>query len=108
MRTAKFVVSTMFKNEAHCIRTMLESVFPYVDYYVFQDNGSTDGTPEIVNTFFAEKGIPGFVYKVEEGWVNPGWNRDHLTQTTLRANHGCDWIIRMDCDEYLEVDSNMD
>lgn len=108
MRTAKFVVSTMFKNEAHCIRTMLESVFPYVDYYVFQDNGSTDGTPDIVNAFFAEKGIPGFVYKVEEGWVTPGWNRDHLTQTTLQANHGCDWIIRMDCDETLEVDPNID
>jgi glycosyltransferase involved in cell wall biosynthesis len=108
MRKAKFCVSTMFKNEAHCIRQMLESLIPYVDYYVFQDNGSTDGTPEIVTKFFEKHNIPGFVYKVEEGWVNPGWNRDHLLQTTLRANHGCDWIIRMDCDEYLEVDSSID
>jgi glycosyltransferase involved in cell wall biosynthesis len=99
---------SMFKNESKGIRRMLESVWRYIDFYVFQDNGSTDGTPDIVREFFADKNIPGFIYKVEEGWVGFGWNRDHLLQTTLRNDHGCDWIMKMDCDEYLEVDDDFD
>jgi glycosyltransferase involved in cell wall biosynthesis len=99
---------SMFKNEAKGIRRMLESVWRHIDFYVFQDNGSTDGTPEIVKEFFADKNIPGFIYNVEEGWVGFGWNRDHLLQTTLRNDHGCDWIMKMDCDEYLEVDEDFD
>jgi glycosyltransferase involved in cell wall biosynthesis/predicted O-methyltransferase YrrM len=99
---------SMFKNEAKGIRRMLESVWRHIDFYVFQDNGSTDGTPDIVREFFADKNIPGFIYEVEEGWVGFGWNRDHLLQTTLCNDHGCDWIMKMDCDEYLEVDDDFD
>jgi tetratricopeptide (TPR) repeat protein len=99
---------SMFKNEAKGIRRMLESVWKHIDFYVFQDNGSTDGTPDIVREFFADKNIPGFIYEVEEGWVGFGWNRDHLLQTTLHTDHGCDWIMKMDCDEYLEVDDDFD
>lgn len=99
---------SMFKNEAKGIRRMLESVWRHIDFYVFQDNGSTDGTPDIVEEFFKDKNIPGFIYKVEEGWVGFGWNRDHLLQTTLQNDHGCDWIMKMDCDEYLEVDEDFD
>ena len=105
---ANICMISMFKNEAKGIRRMLESVWRHIDFYVFQDNGSTDGTPDIVREFFADKNIPGFIYEVEEGWVGFGWNRDHLLQTTLRNDHGCDWIMKMDCDEYLEVDDDFD
>jgi len=104
----KFVMITMFKNEAHTIERMLQSCYRYIDYYVIQDNGSTDGTPEIVEKFFQGKNIPGFVYKCEEGWKGFGWNRDHLLQRCQQAEHGCDWILKMDCDEILEVDDNFD
>ena len=103
---ANICMICMFKNEAKGMRRMLESVWRHIDFYVFQDNGSTDGTPEIVREFFADKNIPGFIYEVEEGWVGFGWNRDHLLQTALRNDHGCDWIMKMDCDEYLEVDND--
>jgi tetratricopeptide (TPR) repeat protein len=99
---------SMFKNESKGIRRMLESVYKHIDFYIFQDNGSTDGTPDIVEEFFADKNIPGFIYKIEEGWVGFGWNRDHLLQTCLKSNHGCDWIMKMDCDEYLEIDEDFD
>jgi glycosyltransferase involved in cell wall biosynthesis/predicted O-methyltransferase YrrM len=99
---------SMFKNEAKGIRRMLESVWKHIDFYIFQDNGSTDGTPDIVKEFFADKNIPGFIYNIEEGWVGFGWNRDHLLQTALSNDHGCDWIMKMDCDEYLEVDEDFD
>lgn len=103
---AKICMISMFKNEAHTIKTMLESVAPYIDFWVLQDNGSTDGTPEIVKEWAAKYRIPGFMYKVEEGWVNFGWNRDHLLQTTLAFDHGCDWIMKMDCDETLQVQND--
>jgi glycosyltransferase involved in cell wall biosynthesis len=99
---------TMFKNEAHTIRQMLDSVTPYISYWVIQDNGSTDGTPDIVKKWAEETKIPGHLYQVEEGWVNFGWNRDHLLQKTLKLDHGCDWIMKMDCDETLIVDEEFD
>lgn len=107
-KKAKLVMITMFKNEAKTISRMLESCYKYIDYYVIQDNGSTDGTPEIVEEFFKDKNIPGYVYKCEEGWVGFGWNRDHLLQKCLNTDHGCDWILKMDCDEILEVDDDFD
>lgn len=105
---AKICMITMFKNEAANIRRMLDSCTPYIDYWVIQDNGSTDGTPEIVKQWAEETGIPGVLYQVEQGWVNFGWNRDHLLQTTLKLDHACDWIMKMDCDETLEVDEDYD
>ena len=107
-KKTKIVMISMFKNESKGIRRMLESCYKYIDYWVLQDNGSTDGTPDIVKQWAEETGIPGHLYQVEEGWVNFGWNRDHLLQTTLKLDHGCDWIMKMDCDETLEVDNNFD
>lgn len=107
-KKAKLVMITMFKNEAKTIKRMLESCYKYIDYYVIQDNGSTDGTPEIVEDFFKDKNIPGYVYKCEEGWVGFGWNRDHLLQKCQSTDHGCDWILKMDCDEILQVDDDFD
>jgi glycosyltransferase involved in cell wall biosynthesis len=104
----KIVMITMFKNEAKNIRKMLDSVAPHISYWVIQDNGSTDGSPDIVKQWAEETKIPGHLYQVEEGWVNFGWNRDHLLQTTLKLDHGCDWIMKMDCDETLEVDAEFD
>lgn len=104
----KIVMTTMFKNEAKVIRRMLESCYKHIDYWVIQNNGSTDGTDTIVREFFAEKNIPGVLYDVAEGWVGFGWNRDHLTRYCQSVDHGCDWILKMDCDEILEVDDDFD
>jgi glycosyltransferase involved in cell wall biosynthesis len=104
----KIVFATMVKNESKIIKTMLESVAPYIDYWVIEDTGSTDGTQQIIRDFFAEKNIPGFVY--EEPWKFHGYNRDNVLQKTLAANaeHGCDYILRVDADEKLEVSQNFD
>jgi glycosyltransferase involved in cell wall biosynthesis len=104
---AKFVFNTMVSNESHCIERMLNSVYKYIDYWVIQDNGSTDGTQGIINNFFKEKGIPGFLYEIP--WSGcMGQNRDHTVQTCLKADHNCDWILRVDADEILEIDDDFD
>lgn len=107
-KKTKICMITMFKNEAHSIGPMLESVAPYIDYWVIQDNGSTDGTPEIVRQWKEKYKIPGYLYSVEEGWVGFGWNRDHLLQTCKSIDHRCNWIMKMDCDETLQVDDDFD
>ena len=96
----------MVANEAPTITRMLETVWRHIDYWVIQDNGSKDGTQDIIRDFFAEKGIPGLLYEIE--WQYPGWNRDHTLKTCLQTEHGCQWILRMDADEILEVDEDFD
>lgn len=105
-KKVKICMNAMVANEAHVILRMLESCYRYIDYWVVQDNGSTDGTQDIIRNFFEEKGIPGFLYETE--WQYPGYNRDHTLQTCLKADHGCDWILRMDADEQLQVDDDFD
>lgn len=102
----KICLNAMVGNEAPTIMRMLESVFPYVDYYVIQCNGTEDNTREIIDNFFKEKNIPGFTYFVE--WNFPGWNRNDTLQKALKSEHGCEWILRMDADETLEVDDDFD
>lgn len=107
-KKSKIVMISMFKNEASVIGRMLESCLPYVDYYVLQNNGSTDGSDQIVKDFLVNNKLSGELYNVEEGWVGFGWNRDHLIQYCQKTDHGCDWILKMDCDEILEVDDSFD
>jgi glycosyltransferase involved in cell wall biosynthesis len=108
-KKAKIVMIAMFKNEARGLPSMLESCKPHVDYYVMQNNGSTDGSDEIAKNFLKENNLPGVVYDVEEGWVGFGWNRDHLIQYCQeQVDHGCDWILKMDCDEILQIDDDFD
>lgn len=108
MKNVKIVMITMFKNEAKVLKRMLDSCLPHVDFYVMQNNGSTDGSDEIAKNFLLENKLSGVVYEVEEGWKGFGWNRDHLIQYCQSVDHGCDWILKMDCDEVLEVDDNFD
>lgn len=105
-KKTKICLNAMVGNEANTITRMLDSVAPYVDYYVIQCNGDTDNTKEIIDNFFKEKSIPGFTYTTS--WEYPGWNRNHTLQTALKADHGCDWILRMDADERLFVADDFD
>lgn len=105
-RNIKIVLNSMFKNEAAVVERMLNSVYKYIDYWVIQDNGSTDGTQEIVTNFFKEKNIPGVLYY--EPWQYFGYNRNHALQKCLQTDHGCEYILRMDADEILQVDDSFD
>lgn len=105
-KNIKIVMNAMVGNEANTITRMLESVADYIDYYVIQCNGKEDNTKQIIDTFFEKKGIPGFTYEID--WNFPGFNRDHTLQKCLKADHGCDWILRMDADEQLLVTADFD
>ena len=64
---SKFCFNTMVNNEAHCVERMLNTIWPYIDYWVIKDNGSTEGTQDIIRNFFEEKGIPDSCIKLTGG-----------------------------------------
>lgn len=91
--------ATMCKNEEHCIRETLESVYKYIDYWVVEDTGSTDKTCEIVTEFFKEKNIPGELH-VDE-WQGFDKNKTKLFNYCYKK---ADYILHLDADDLLVGD----
>ena len=86
--------ATMCKNEEHCIRETLESVYKYIDTWVVHDTGSSDKTCQIVTDFFKEKNIPGELF-IDE-WVGFDHNK---TQLFEKCYNRSDYILHMDADD---------
>ena len=90
---------TMCKNEEHCIKDTLESIYRYIDYWVVCDTGSTDRTKEIVKEFCAEKGIPGEL--VEQEWVGFDHNKSLMMESVFGKT---DYLLHLDADDILVGD----
>ena len=100
----KLTLSMIVKNENNDhYRQCLESVAPYIDYYVIADNGSTDGTQEFVKEFFDEKGIEGEVHNVP--WLNFGHNRSEALALCKGKTH---YILMIDADDYIDGKPDLD
>ena len=66
-RCMKLCLNMIVKNEAANLPRLLESVADHVTCYAILDTGSTDGSPDLIRTFFEERDIPGAVYTGEFG-----------------------------------------
>ena len=93
------VFATMCKNEEHCIKATLNSVYKYIDYWVVHDTGSTDNTCQIVKDFFDEKKIPGELFVGE--WKGFDYNK---TQLFSRCEGKGDYILHIDADDLIVGD----
>ena len=89
--------ATMCKNEEHCIRETLESVYKYIDTWVVHDTGSTDNTCKIVTDFFEEKGISGELYCEE--WQGFDYNKTKMFEICRKTN--ADYILHIDADDLI-------
>ena len=91
-------LNMIVKNEAHVILQTLEKIIKKIkfDYWCISDTGSTDGTQDIIRTFFATNGIPGEL--VEHEWVDFGYNR---TKAIECAYDKCDYLFIFDADDEL-------
>ena len=88
---------SIVRNEADVVGLTIEHHLRQgVDAILIADNGSTDGTLDILHEFARE--YP--VYVVSDSW--PVW--DQAVKTTLLANvarrAGADWIMPFDADEF--------
>jgi glycosyltransferase involved in cell wall biosynthesis len=91
--------ATMCKDEEHCIRETLESVYKYIHYWVVCDTGSTDNTCKIVEDFFKEKGIPGELHI--DKWEGFDINKTKLFNYCHKKT---DYILHLDADDLLVGD----
>lgn len=96
--TKKLCLNMIVKNEAPVIRRCLESVLPIIDCWVIVDTGSTDGTQEVIRSFFREHGLPGELY--EKPWKDFAYNRSEAL--ALARSHAAYTLI-IDADDTLEV-----
>jgi len=91
------------KNEAHVIARCLDSARPLIDFVVVVDTGSTDGTPEVVSRYLAEKELPGEV--VHEPWRDFAYNRN-VAVRRLREHLEIDYAMMLDADQILAYDAD--
>lgn len=102
----KICLSMIVKDEAHCIKKCLESVKPFIDYWVICDTGSSDNTEEVVKDFF--KDIPGEY--VHHDWVDFSTNRNLALDISRKYG---DYSFFIDADDYfvchdLDIFKNLD
>lgn len=91
-------LNMIVKNESAIIRSTLENLTSYVKfaYWVICDTGSTDGTQEIIKTFFKEKKIPGQIFQDE--WKDFGHNRSLALQRAYDSKKA-DYVLIFDADD---------
>lgn len=92
-------LNMIVKNETKVICRCLESVKPFIDYWVIVDTGSTDGTQEMIKEFM--KDIPGELH--ERPWVNFSHNRNEALSL---ARGKSDYIFFIDADDKIEISPN--
>ena len=75
------------KNESHIIEQTLKNVYEKLGdrlvYYIIEDNGSTDGTQEIIKKYFDSVGVEGEVNNVK--WYGFGRTRSNALTSCIES-----------------------
>lgn len=88
---------TMVKNEADIIRPFLESAAQWADRIFVYDNGSNDGTWDIVKAMASDVIVP---WKTEDIPFNDGLRSRVFNAFRHEAEVGDWWCFRLDADEF--------
>jgi hypothetical protein len=91
-------LNMIVKNEADIIENTLMNIISKIpiDYWVISDTGSTDGTQDIINSFFNFVGIKGELY--EDKWVDFAYNR---TKALEYAYNKSKYLMVFDADDKI-------
>jgi len=95
-------LSMIVKNEAHCIEKCLNSVKPFIDYWIIcDDTRTTDDTEGVVKRCL--KDIPGEYYQHQ--WIDCATNRNKSLDL---ARPKADYVLVIDADDQLVVNDPND
>ena len=93
------------KDETHIIEECLESMLPYIDRYDITDTGSTDGTPELIEKFMEENGVPGQVYRSDwKGFGDSPTGIGSRTESLRNCDGKADFAWVIDADDFVADD----
>ena len=95
-------LNMIVKNEVKILERCLLSVAPWISYYVIGDTGSTDGTQDLIRSFFKERGIEGEIHEYEFEDYSQARNLalEFCKASTGKFNN----ILLIDADMELKVD----
>ena len=105
MSAKKTICLTMIvKNEGHLIIDCFNMLSKYIkfDYWAINDNGSTDGTQQLIKDYFAKKGIPGELD--ETPWRDFAFNRTRAFEVAYKKT---DYAFVWDADDEIWGDFKM-
>ncbi len=97
----KIAYVTMVKDENDIIYHQLNYYknIGFKDFYII-DNGSTDGTLELINKFISENSQLNFYLEIDK--TIDYWQYTRINKlANLAYKNGCDWIMPVDADELL-------
>lgn len=99
---ARLCLNMIVKNEAANLDRCLNALAPYIDGYVICDTGSTDRTVEIIERFFAERGIPGIIPRMT--FRNFEQARNEALDAARASTLDFDYLLLCDADMELRVE----
>jgi glycosyltransferase involved in cell wall biosynthesis len=93
----KLLIAIPVHNERKYVADVLAKVRGYHDDVLVVDDGSTDGTSEVL----AEMAAAGDLHLIRHR-VNQGYGQSLIDAFAFADHQGYDWVITMDCDEQHE------
>lgn len=100
-RPLRLVVLIQFRNEQRYLPEFLQNVAAQVDGIIGLDDGSTDGSADILRVHPKVLEVLRLTQHGEHAW-DERRNRSILVDAAIR--HGAEWVLAVDADERLEHD----
>lgn len=99
-RRVRLLALLPIRDHAHYVAGFLASIAPHVDGIVALDDGSTDGTAELLES------RPEVLEVLRNPPDRPTWDEmgNHGKLLDAAARHGAEWVLSIDADERLEHD----
>lgn len=98
-RRSRLLCIITFRNERRFLPGFLENIAPHVDGILALDDGSTDGSGDIVAVHPAVREVLRVEPRTPHVWDE---RRNRRLLVDAAGRHGAEWVIALDADERVE------